>query len=76
MAHTHRYRSERSWRGSTGAGYVDSAEGEIPQSPRPMRITRIVPRPRITIRGAEPIEKVEPEHWNAALNSGKKVNEL
>lgn len=39
--------------------YEDTAEGEMPDTVRPMRITRISLRPRITIRGAVPIEKVE-----------------
>jgi organic hydroperoxide reductase OsmC/OhrA len=31
--------------------YQDDAEGEMPEDDRPMRITRITLRPRITIRG-------------------------
>jgi organic hydroperoxide reductase OsmC/OhrA len=31
--------------------YRDAAEGEMPEDDRPMRITRITLRPRITIRG-------------------------
>lgn len=32
-------------------GYRDDAEGEMPEAERPVRITRIVLRPRITVRG-------------------------
>jgi organic hydroperoxide reductase OsmC/OhrA len=32
-------------------GYRDDADGEMPEAVLPMRITRIVLRPRITIRG-------------------------
>ena len=32
-------------------GYHDEAEGEMPEGGRPMRITRITLRPRITVRG-------------------------
>jgi uncharacterized OsmC-like protein len=32
-------------------GYRDDAEGEMPEDERPMRITRITLRPRITVRG-------------------------
>lgn len=35
-------------------GYEDDAEGVMPEADRPMRITRIVLRPRITIRGETP----------------------
>ncbi|MEX0666344.1 MAG: OsmC family protein [Acidimicrobiia bacterium] len=31
-------------------GYVDEAHGVMPEDPRPMRITRIELRPRITVR--------------------------
>jgi organic hydroperoxide reductase OsmC/OhrA len=31
--------------------YRDDAEGEMPEADRPVRITRIVLRPRITVRG-------------------------
>jgi len=34
--------------------YEDRAVGEMPEDERPMRVTRIVLRPRITIRGAVP----------------------
>ncbi|MDO8209117.1 OsmC family protein [Conexibacter sp. CPCC 206217] len=34
--------------------YVDDAVGEMPEEPRPARVTRIVLRPRITIRGELP----------------------
>jgi len=34
--------------------YEDDAEGEMPQDDRPMRITRSVLRPQITIRGEAP----------------------
>jgi organic hydroperoxide reductase OsmC/OhrA len=35
-------------------GYADDATAEMPEEPRPTRITRIVLRPRITIRGTMP----------------------
>ncbi|MDW5593918.1 OsmC family protein [Conexibacter stalactiti] len=35
-------------------GYEDSAVAEMPEEPRPARVTRIVLRPRITIRGTLP----------------------
>jgi organic hydroperoxide reductase OsmC/OhrA len=36
--------------------YEDRAVGEMPEDERPMRVARIVLRPRITIRGAVPRE--------------------
>jgi organic hydroperoxide reductase OsmC/OhrA len=35
-------------------GYEDDAEGVMPEDERPMRIARIVLRPRIAVRGATP----------------------
>ncbi len=35
-------------------GYEDRAVGEMPEDDRPIRLTRIVLRPRITVRGAIP----------------------
>jgi organic hydroperoxide reductase OsmC/OhrA len=38
--------------------YSDDAEGVMPESERPMRITRIVLRPRVAVRGGS-VERVE-----------------
>jgi organic hydroperoxide reductase OsmC/OhrA len=62
---THRYTAQLTWAGSTAEGYdhysraheatcASDAEGEMPEDDRPMRITRIVLRPRITITGDAP----------------------
>jgi len=37
--------------------YEDEAEGVMPEADKPMRITRIVLRPRITIRGEAPSDE-------------------
>ena len=37
----------------------DDAEALMPEDDQPVRITRIVLRPRITVRGEHPIEKLE-----------------
>ncbi len=39
--------------------YRDDAEGEMPEAVRPMRITRIVLRPQITVRGAVDAARLE-----------------
>jgi len=39
--------------------YHDEAEGLMPEDDPPVRITRIVLRPRITVRGEHPIHKLE-----------------
>jgi organic hydroperoxide reductase OsmC/OhrA len=39
--------------------YDDDAEGEMPEDDPPVRITRIVLRPRITVRGDHPLPKLE-----------------
>ena len=39
-------------------GYEDEAEGEMPEEPSPRRITRIVLRPRIAVRGEAEEERV------------------
>jgi organic hydroperoxide reductase OsmC/OhrA len=38
--------------------YQDVAEGEMPEADRPIRITRITLRPRITVRGAVDDERI------------------
>lgn len=38
--------------------YDDDAEGEMPEAPRPVRITRITLRPRIVVRGPVTEERV------------------
>lgn len=38
--------------------YSDSAEGVMPEAERPMRMTRILLRPRVVVRGAT-VERVE-----------------
>jgi len=38
--------------------YEDDAEGVMPEDDRPIRITRIVLRPRITVRGEVPDERL------------------
>ncbi len=40
--------------------YRDDAEAQMPEAVRPMRITRIVLRPRITVRG--PVDSARLEH--------------
>ena len=40
-------------------GYADDATGEMPQDATPMRITRIVLRPVVTVSGTVPDEEVE-----------------
>ena len=39
--------------------YHDDAEAEMPDDDKPMRITRIVLRPRIVVRGEHPVDKIE-----------------
>lgn len=39
--------------------YHDDAEAEMPEDNKPMRITRIVLRPRIVVRGEHPLDKIE-----------------
>ncbi len=39
--------------------YQDDAEGEMPEDERPMRITRITLRPRITVRGDVNEERIQ-----------------
>lgn len=39
--------------------YSDEASGEMPEGHRPMWVTRVVLRPRITLAGAPPRAKVE-----------------
>jgi organic hydroperoxide reductase OsmC/OhrA len=39
--------------------YQDDAEAEMPEDDKPMRITRIVLRPRIVVRGTHPVDKIE-----------------
>jgi organic hydroperoxide reductase OsmC/OhrA len=39
--------------------YEDDAEGVMPESERPMRITRIVLRPRITVRSDAPEQRLQ-----------------
>ena len=38
--------------------YEDVAEGEMPEGDKPVRITRIVLRPRITVKGDPPEERL------------------
>jgi organic hydroperoxide reductase OsmC/OhrA len=40
-------------------GYSDDATGEMPQDVAPMRVTRIVLRPVVTVTGAASVEQVE-----------------
>lgn len=40
-------------------GYADDATGEMPQDVTPMRVTRIVLRPVVTVAGSVPDEEVE-----------------
>jgi organic hydroperoxide reductase OsmC/OhrA len=66
----HRYRTALTWSGSTrtyeGYGrsgvdvlkYLDDAEGQMPESGSPMRVTRITPLPHVVVRGGDP-ERVE-----------------
>jgi organic hydroperoxide reductase OsmC/OhrA len=39
--------------------YEDEAEGVMPEDDEPMRITRIVLRPRIVVAGGTPLDRVE-----------------
>jgi organic hydroperoxide reductase OsmC/OhrA len=39
--------------------YRDDAEAEMPEDNKPMRITRIVLRPHIAVRGVHPLDKIE-----------------
>jgi organic hydroperoxide reductase OsmC/OhrA len=39
--------------------YVDESVGEMPEAERPMSVTRITLRPRITVRGATPDERLQ-----------------
>jgi organic hydroperoxide reductase OsmC/OhrA len=39
--------------------YHDDAEAEMPEDDKTMRITRIVLRPRIVVRGEHPLDKIE-----------------
>lgn len=39
--------------------YDDDAEAVMPEDDKPVRITRIVLRPRIVVRGEHPVDKIE-----------------